>query len=163
MLGSLDTGQEFLVRACGVLLHGDSVLFQEGDDGRGGLTYALPGGHLEFGETLAGCLSREMFEETGLNVEAEKLVYVHENFYTLRGVRTHELGFYFFVDLNSEFPQPDGDGYIPSREAHIRIRLLPFEKLRMFPIMPPFLKEELPGDVADRFARPTRHLVSRED
>lgn len=163
VLGSPEAGREFLVRACGILIHEDSVLVQEGDDGRGGVNYALPGGHLEFGETLASCLSREIFEESELNVEAEKLVYVHENFYTLKGVNTHEIGFYFLVDLNSEFPRPDRDGYIVSREAHIRIRLLPLPKVRTCALMPPFLREELPRDAANRFARPTRHLVSREE
>jgi len=163
VLGSPDPGREFLVRACGILIHEDSVLVQEGDDGRGGRGYALPGGHLEFEETLAACMSREFYEESGLNVEAEKLVYVHENFYTLKRVATHEIGFYFLVDLNSEFPPTDPQGYIPSREAHIRMRLLPLGTLRSLPLMPPFLRDELPRDAADRFARPTRHMVSRED
>jgi ADP-ribose pyrophosphatase YjhB (NUDIX family) len=135
----------------------------EGEASGGGVTYALPGGHLEFGETLAACLSREILEEAGLNVEAEKLVYVHENFYATKGIRTHEIGFYFLVDLNSEFPRPDREGYIPSREPHIRMRLLPLARLSAFPVMPEFLRKELPADVADRFARPTRHLISRED
>lgn len=163
MLGSPEADREFLVRACGILLHDDEVLAQEGSDGRGGVSYALPGGHLEFGETLATCLSREIFEESGLNVEAEKLVYVHENFYTLKRIRTHEIGLYFLVDLTSEFPRPDPDGRIPSREAHIRMRLLPVSRLSTFPLMPAFLRDELPRDAADRFSRPTRHLVSRED
>jgi ADP-ribose pyrophosphatase YjhB (NUDIX family) len=160
--GSPDGNREFLVRACGILLHDGSVLAQESGDGRG-VTYALPGGHLEFGETLSACLSREIFEESGLNVEAEKLVYVHENFYSLNRIRTHEIGFYFLVDLNAEFPRPDAKGYIPSREAHIRMRLLPLAQLATFPLMPTFLRDELPPDAAERFARPTRHLVSRED
>ncbi len=162
MLGSLDAKREFLVRACGILIHAGAVLAQEGDDGRGGRGYALPGGHLEFGETLAMCLSREVYEESGLNVEAEKLVYVHENFYTLRDVTTHEIGFYFLVDLNSEFPTPDPDGYVPSRESHIRMRLLPLSELRMIALMPSFLRERLPSDARARFADPTRHLVSRD-
>jgi len=82
VLGSPDSGKEFLVRACGILVHGDAVFVQEAAGGDGP-AMALPGGHLEFGETLAACLSREFFEECGLNVEAEKLVYVHENFYTV--------------------------------------------------------------------------------
>ena len=161
MLGSLERGREFLVRACGILLHGDAVLAQEAAR-PGGPALALPGGHLEFGETLAACMAREFDEESGLNVEAEKLVYVHENFYTLKGTRTHELGVYFLVDLNSEFPTPDAKGYIPSKEAHLRLRLLPLQAIPDSGLMPPFLRDRLPQDAADHFSHPTRHLVARE-
>ncbi len=58
MLESHEAGREFLVRACGILIHDDSVLAQEADDGARGKTYALPGGHLEFGERLAVCMAR---------------------------------------------------------------------------------------------------------
>ncbi len=163
MLASPDGGREFLVRACGILVHDEGVLAQESDDDRGGKSYALPGGHLEFGESLGLCMAREFYEETGLNVEAEKLVYVHENFYTLEGVVTHEIGFYFLADLNAAFPTPDRDGYIPSREPHIRMRLLALSGLRYARLMPPFLRDQLPADARERFAHPTRHLVSRED
>lgn len=160
-LASPSPGREFLVRSCGILIHGSGVLMQEGDDGRGGKQYALPGGHLEFGETLALCMSREIYEESGLNVEADKLVYVHENFYTLKGLETHEIGFYFLVDLSSEFPTPDREGYIPSLESHIRLRLLPLAKLREFAVVPPFLQEYLAQDARELFVHPTRHLIEQ--
>jgi ADP-ribose pyrophosphatase YjhB (NUDIX family) len=161
VLESHEPGKEFLVRACGILIHGEAVLVQEAARPNGP-ALALPGGHLEFGETLAACMAREFYEESRLNVEAEKLVYVHENFYTLKGVRTHELGFYFLVDLNSAFPTPDSHGYIPSREPHLRFRLVPLARLQASFLMPGFLRDQLPRDAADRFAHPTRHLVSRE-
>jgi len=161
VLGSREPGREFLVRACGILIHDDAVLTQVGAS-HDGPAEALPGGHLEFGETLASCLSREFFEESGLNVEAEKLIYVHENFYTLRSVTTHELGFYFLVDLNSEFPTPDRQGFVPSREKHLRLKLMPLSSLPMSGLMPAFLREQLPRDAAARFADPTKHVVTRE-
>ena len=49
------------------------LLNQDTDSGR---SWSLPGGKLEDGETLAGALVREMKEETGLDVEPGRLLYV---------------------------------------------------------------------------------------
>lgn len=40
--------------------------------------YSIPGGHVEFGETLEEALKREIKEETGLNVSKIKPLLVHE-------------------------------------------------------------------------------------
>lgn len=40
--------------------------------------YAIPGGHVEYGETIAGALAREMGEETGLTPTRWKLLRVGE-------------------------------------------------------------------------------------
>jgi ADP-ribose pyrophosphatase YjhB (NUDIX family) len=49
------------------------LLNQDADAGR---SWSLPGGKLEDDETLAGALVREMKEETGLDVEPGRLLYV---------------------------------------------------------------------------------------
>lgn len=36
-------------------------------------TWALPGGHIEFGESFETCATREVFEETGLHIKADSV------------------------------------------------------------------------------------------
>lgn len=42
-------------------------------------TWSVPGGHLEFGETVEECAIREVLEETGMHIENVRLLAVTED------------------------------------------------------------------------------------
>ena len=73
------------VRVTGVVIEEDLILLlnQDTDTGR---SWSLPGGKVEEGEPLATALVREMREETGLDVEPGRLLYVCDH---LPGNGTH--------------------------------------------------------------------------
>ncbi len=73
------------MRVTGVVVEDDRVLLlnQDTDTGR---SWSLPGGKVEEGETLAAALVREMREETGLEIEPGRLLYVCDH---LPGHGTH--------------------------------------------------------------------------
>jgi ADP-ribose pyrophosphatase YjhB (NUDIX family) len=94
------------VRVTGVVIEDGRllVLNQDTDTGR---SFSLPGGKVEPGETLQAALVREMREETGLDVEVGRLLYVcdhpaadvtHMTFQT--SVRGGELGWIAGTDTN---------------------------------------------------------------
>lgn len=67
----------FQIRLKGVLVENEKILLvkQKVSSER---SWSLPGGRLEHGEPLEQGIIREIYEETGLNVKVEKLLYVCE-------------------------------------------------------------------------------------
>lgn len=71
------------------------LLTRRSDNGR----WCLPGGHMESGESLAECVEREVWEETGLRIEAGHLIGVYSSPHVLLvypdGNRTQIVAFVF--------------------------------------------------------------------
>jgi ADP-ribose pyrophosphatase YjhB (NUDIX family) len=64
------------VRVTGIVIEDGRLLLLNQDTPGTGRSWSLPGGKLEDGETLAGALIREMKEETGLDIDPGRLLYV---------------------------------------------------------------------------------------
>jgi ADP-ribose pyrophosphatase YjhB (NUDIX family) len=132
----------FTVRVAAVCLHDRHVLLEgDGSDG----FWILPGGHGELLEPTDETVRREMREEFGVAVEAGRLLWVVENFFTYEGVRNHQISFIYearlpagcgLLDTTQDFVGFDGD--VP-----FVARWFPIESLSETWLLPSFLCEAL--------------------
>ena len=58
-----------LVGIAVIVIKNRRVLLGERKNAHGAGTWAFPGGHLEFGESIEHCAVREVFEETGIRIK----------------------------------------------------------------------------------------------
>lgn len=139
------------VRVTGVMLKDRHLLVQ-----RVGNEYALPGGHLQFGETTEQALIREYKEETGLAITCQRLLWTEENFWNWSGAQAHNLGYYYQITADSatvsETFAPLGDN------SSAEFGWLPLDSIRDVTIYPQFLKEEI-----FKLSDSPKHFVSREE
>ncbi|MCJ1349236.1 hypothetical protein MMC31_007472 [Peltigera leucophlebia] len=67
-------------------------------------TYALPGGHLEFGETPEQCAAREVIEETGLKVSNVRFLTATNDYMPAEG--KHYISLYMVCTRDSNDVEP---------------------------------------------------------
>lgn len=72
-----------------MILRDNKVLLMKRRGSHGEGQWNLPGGHLDFGETIAQCAEREIFEETGLTVTKTKLICINEDLNFLKSDHKH--------------------------------------------------------------------------
>jgi 8-oxo-dGTP pyrophosphatase MutT (NUDIX family) len=94
----------FNYRVAGIALYEEHVLLHQAD---GYDFWFLPGGRVEFGETAAEGLMREMHEELVCTVEVKRLVWVMENFFPGSAHEPiHEIGWYFLMNTPKLYTYP---------------------------------------------------------
>lgn len=99
-IGFDEDGRWFRLRACAVLLREGKVLMAR--NGFDPYAYSVGGG-VHHGESLEDAVRRELREETGLDLEIDRLLFVHDQVFTtadsdrLAGRLCHEIAFYFLM------------------------------------------------------------------
>jgi ADP-ribose pyrophosphatase YjhB (NUDIX family) len=91
---------------------------------------ALPGGHLEWGEDIKECLSREMVEELGIKPEVGKLLYIN-NFSQTDGKQYIE----FFFEVKNGMDYLDTVKFTRSHAHEIAeiVWISPIDSIKILP------------------------------
>jgi ADP-ribose pyrophosphatase YjhB (NUDIX family) len=131
----------FRYRAAAIIIENDSILLASNENSD---YYYSVGGGVHMGETAEQAVIREVYEETGVIYEVDRLAFIHENFFDgngiIEGKKCHEIAFYFLMkprgtqEINSHSYCAEGKEYmtwIPIKELH---------KYKAYPI---FFREKL--------------------
>ena len=88
-----DSGR-FRLRGVGIIIKNGKVLMVH--DEKRKYYYAI-GGAVRVGEKTSDAAIREVFEESGLSVEIDRLLLVQENFFEMEDGLHHEVAFYYLM------------------------------------------------------------------
>lgn len=132
----------FRYRAGAIIVEDNCVLLakNENDD-----YYYSVGGGVHMNEKSEDAVKREVFEETGVHYEIERLAIIHENFFEgdgciLGGLHCHEVALFYLM-------KPRGTKEIHSDSYTHGVRenmyWIPIEDLDKHTVFPSFLKDYL--------------------
>ena len=140
-----DGNDWFRYRAAGIIVEDGCVLFAGNE--REDYYYSI-GGAVHMGETAEEAVLREVFEETGVNYEIDRLAVINENFFNentgaLKGYECHEICLYFLM-------KPRGTQELNSNSWTFGVReemvWIPIDKLDEYKLFPSFMKDYLSRD-----------------
>ena len=151
-------GRRFQMRAVAIIRHEGHLLIHKATHEN---FWSLPGGRVEFGETAAESVEREIAEELNCSSRIGALRFLVENYFAYNGEACHEIGWYFDAELASPFP------FATDRICHrfkegaydleFRWVRADAETFKAFPVLPPMLPAQL-IDLTPGF----RHIVERQ-
>jgi len=150
----------FSYRVAGILLRDNKLLLQKPTNDT---AHAIPGGHVELGETNAETLIREFKEEIGADITVGDLKWVWENFFPWGNKPCHQICLYYDVTLKDETQIPlngvfVGDERIEGRDFKIEFHWTPVEALNQIEVYPTNI-----ADFIKRYDEGVQHFVYRGD
>jgi len=131
----------FNYRVGAIIIHDNKLLMVKNDNH----CYYSVGGRVQFGETSRNAILREMYEETNVEFEIDRLAFIHENRFALDSMNNapcHEIAFYYLMKPS------DKTGKIKCRSVGMDgskefLHWLPLDKLSNYIIYPEFFKTHL--------------------
>jgi len=124
--------------------------------------YYSVGGRVRFDESSAEAVLREIYEETQVKMEIERLAFVHENFFPEEdgtGRPVHEIAFFYLIKpigtLGISALTCDSCGAHGEKEY---LCWLPLDQLSEYHVFPEFFKTELRNLTED-----VGHFITKDE
>lgn len=131
----------FRYRAGAIIIENDCVLLASNETSN---YYYSVGGGVHLGETAEDAIIREVYEETGIHYEIERLAFIHENFFTnggmFEGLQCHEISFYFLMKSKGKQELNSNSYCIEGKEF---MNWIPISELKNINFFPSFFTEKL--------------------
>ena len=141
----------------GAIIMKDGKILMVGNE-RANYLYSV-GGRIKFGETAEEAIVREVYEETGVKMEIDRLGFVHENYFygdapSNLGKLIYEISFFFYMKVPSDFAPISESFTEDNRKEHLKWVSLD-EDIKMYP---EFFRTELknPMDTVKHFIKDER-------
>lgn len=132
----------FRYRVGAIIINGNSVLLAKNELDP---YYYSVGGAVHMGESAEDAVKREVFEETGIHFEIDRLVFIHENFFkgssSLDGYNCHEIAFYYLMKPNKT--QTFSKTSFAQGGILEKVHWLPIDNLKNYEAYPIFFADKL--------------------
>ncbi len=136
----------FRYRAAAIIVEDGCVLFigNKNED----YLYSVGGG-VHMGETAEDAVKREVFEETGVRYEIDRLAVIHENFFnentgSLKGLECHEIALYYLMKPRGE-KVTESNSYTVGHTKE-ELHWIPIEELGKYKAYPDFMHDYLTSE-----------------
>ena len=95
------------------------------------------GGRVKFGETAEEAVVREVFEETGVKMEIDRLGFVHENYFygdapSNLNKLIYEISFFFYMKVPDTF-EPISENFTEDKSRERLVWISPDEDIKIYP------------------------------
>ena len=146
----------FRYRAAAIIVEDDCVLFAANE--RDDYLYSVGGG-VRMNESAEEAVLREVFEETGVHYEIDRLAIIHENLFEgksgiIDGLHCHEIALYYLMKPRGT-KELHSDSYTSGVKEEMR--WIPIKDLDKYKAFPEFLQEYL-SDIPNEII----HIVTDE-
>ncbi|MEE0266131.1 MAG: NUDIX domain-containing protein [Acutalibacteraceae bacterium] len=158
-VGFINKSGQFRLRACAVIIEDGCVLMAKND--RDDYYYSVGGG-VKQNEASTYAVLREVLEEAGLSYEIDRLLCVHENFFTSdngengTALPFHEFAMYYLMKPKGFKPEITAESYSSGNIAE-HMHWLPIDKYSEYKAYPEFF-----ADMLKNLPDSVQHIITYE-